>query len=865
MAAQTNTGDRPAVADLLSVRRAMGGGLLWAFVMLLILGLWLKARDADFGVLLWGPVLLLALVALALAVWQFVGLGSGDASTAGATDALLKQRRLLAYALLAGGAVLLVLGLSVAWQHGLASFPEVSSMVVLALIAAGAGVSQLNRPGGGLTQERVLQAMVRGRPRVIAGLFAAAAVAAGLGVWQGFASGLTPEACGGVLLALLFAGVSLWQALTPPENATAQDMRLLILFTGGVGGLIVAVGAFWRTWLWWGEIFPAEVPMAQSEGVWRLWLLVYVELVALAILFGSLLLARVDIRQNAVMRRLLFGYNTFLTGLLVLATLVLLNVVVYATYPLSFEFTRTRGLYGLSDSSKNLLRSLKEDVHIYVLMSAGDPLYTEVRNLTDNLQAYTRRLQVTTISPDREAERYRRLVSKYPVVISEREMFGRDEDAVGRGVLIVYGPDVGAKAPHAFIPRRDLYEFKAEDPRDPRGKEVLLLKAEPALMTQLRLLVNREVKPRIYFTQGNDELDLENVSTSPVMQLDLRGGFQADTRGGAGLLMERLKKDNYEVHGLVWGAPPLKKGPTGDLMVYSQKKAGAPDEVPEDADVVIIAHPLVPFTKDRRAALERYMDHGGRDKKGGKLILLANSLPTRDGKFLDLNLEDLLRKYGVQLGQDFLMRVPRAANESPLEALATPPEGGRNKVAAEFSRSVFPVGLAGRRGRLARSVEPTAAPGAFDVEVMLEVGEKLNGPVWGETIVGALNNPYQYILNLEARGMLEAKQSKKPISVAVGAKDREGRPRLAVFGDSRFASNLFVRAEAPYYDFLTSTIEWLAERPENVGIRPKESGMFHVDREKAEQYAQRLVWLPLALILFMLVGLGLGMWVVRRR
>src|SRR5262249_34707638 len=158
-------------------------------------------------------------------------------------------------------------------------------------------------------------------------------------------------------------------------------------------------GAFWRTWLWWGAIFPAEVPMAQSEGVWRLWLCVYLEIAALAVLFGSLLLARVDIRQNVVMRRLLFGYNTFLTGLLVLATLVLLNVVVYATYPLNFEFSKSRGLHGLSDSTKNVLRGLKEDVHIYVLMSPRSDIDPDVRNLMDNLQAYTRRLRVSYLSP----------------------------------------------------------------------------------------------------------------------------------------------------------------------------------------------------------------------------------------------------------------------------------------------------------------------------------------------------------------------------------------------------------------------------------------------------------------------------------
>jgi hypothetical protein len=862
MATQSTTGDRPAAADLLSARRAMGAGLLWAVVMLLILAFWLGARDADLGALPWVLALLLALGALALAVWQFAGLRSADTSSPRAADTLLQQRRPLALALLAGGLVLLLLGLWLGWEHGLTMFPEASSMVVLALIAGGAGVSQLIRPGGGLSQERVLQAMVRGRPRVIAGLFAAAAAAAALAAWQGFASGFVPETVGGVLLALLLLGVGLWQALTPPEAATAQDMRVLILLTGALGGLIVAAGAFWRTWLWWGAIFPAEVPMAQSEGVWRLWLLVYLEIAALAVLFGSLLLARVDIRQNVVMRRLLFGYNTFLTGLLVLATLVLLNVVVYATYPLNFEFSKSRGLHGLSDSTKNVLRGLKEDVHIYVLMSPRSDIDPDVRNLMDNLQAYTRRLRVSYLSPDREGERYRQLVMRYPVVLQEREMFGRDEDAAGRGILIVYGPDVGEKAPHAFIPSRDLAEFKPENPRDPRSNEVYLFKGEPVVMTQLRLLANREVKPRIYFTQGNDELDLEDRER----QLKVFGNAViGDFRGGAGLLYDRLKKDNYEVRGLLWRPPPAKRNPLSDLMVYTQKKEGAPHEIPEDAEVVIIAHPGKPFTKEQRAALELYMDRGGKDKKGGKLILLSSFLPTERGEVMDLGLEDLLKKYNVQLGKDFLMHVPQDRNPNPLQVIGVPPEGARNKVAADFPTSQFPLGHAGlgRTVGLARSVRPVVPHGAFAVETMLQVGEKQNGPVWAETDINALRNPPAFAMNVVTQNLLDIKRAKEPIPVVVGVADRDGRARLAVFGDARFASNLFVQAQAPYYDFLTSTIEWLAERPENIGIKPKESGMYHLQADQVNQ--QRLVWLPLALILFTLLGLGLGVWVVRKR
>src|SRR5262249_4734614 len=155
------------------------------------------------------------------------------------------------------------------------------------------------------------------------------------------------------------------------------------------------------------------------------------------------------------------------------------------------------------------------------------------------------------------------------------EMTGPDEDEVGRGILIVYGPDVGEKAPHAFVPVNDLYEVKHDDRRDP-SKRTVLFKGEPVLMTQLRLLVNREVKPRIYFTQSNDELDLEDGER----QLKVFGNaVLGDFRGGAGLLYDRLKKDNYEVRGLLWKPPPAKRSPLGDLMIYTQKKEGGPHEI----------------------------------------------------------------------------------------------------------------------------------------------------------------------------------------------------------------------------------------------------------------------------------------------
>ncbi len=80
----------------------------------------------------------------------------------------------------------------------------------------------------------------------------------------------------------------------------------------------------------------------QGDVGWHLWLCAYVELIGLALMFASLMLAKADIRSNVVLRRTLYGYNAFLTGLLLLAVLVVLNIVLFALFPGSFEWSKSR-------------------------------------------------------------------------------------------------------------------------------------------------------------------------------------------------------------------------------------------------------------------------------------------------------------------------------------------------------------------------------------------------------------------------------------------------------------------------------------------------------------------------------------------
>src|SRR5262249_49356374 len=164
---------------------------------------------------------------------------------------------------------------------------------------------------------------------------------------------------------------------------------------------------------------------------------------------------------------------------------------------------------------------------------------------------------------------------------------------VGRGILLIYGPEAsrpGERVTYSFIPVHNLYEVKGGGRFGARGGErkTLLMKGEAVVMTELRFLMEDKKKPKVYFLQGHQELDTQDV---PTEELDLFRGRNPNEFGG-GRLVERLKKDNYKVHGLSFGPPPPRHVPgPDDLMVYARADKKGAKDVPDDASLVVIADP----------------------------------------------------------------------------------------------------------------------------------------------------------------------------------------------------------------------------------------------------------------------------------
>jgi hypothetical protein len=543
-------------------------------------------------------------------------------------------------------------------------------------------------------------------------------------------------------------------------------------------------------------------------------------------MFASLLLAKTEERSNPVLRRLLYGYNAALSGLLLLAILVVGNILVYAYFPATYTWTQTRGITELSDRSKRILRSLKKDAHVYVIMAQGSRVYPMVRTLLDNCQTVTDKIKVKAISPDLESKELQALKDRFPsFVVSGRNRAGLQVTAFERGVLIVYGiEDNAGQRTMAFIPETKLFEGKRRPNASPAEPgQTLVFKGEDAIFTELNFLTEDQKKPRIYITQDNGEPDLSR---------DL------------GALRKQLERNKFSVTGLRL-REPTQTFKSDDITTVSK-------EVPQDAEVVVVVNPVEPFSKTALAALRGYMT---RKKRKGKLLALVD-FDRRDPRFVAIpksGLEKLLAEFNVEVEPSFLLRDNREDQDDPRKIPAFPVEDGTNRIALAMPKKALLLPLV-------RPVRSLGQGRNYHVEPILDVPAN-RFTYWKEANLRAVTNPDGA---LKTKVIDRVKPEEKSVDVAVGVKDtRDDTPRLVVVGNMDMATDPFLLRDPKYYDFLENCLQWLRGKGEKLGIKPVESNRYTLNAEDIN--LARMLYLPLWLMAVAIVGLGTGIWLVRRR
>ncbi len=459
---------------------------------------------------------------------------------------------------------------------------------------------------------KLLQLLSRERKQTGYGLLAVAALFWVATVWLAAKYRLeyVVIAAGFGWLAVVFSWAGAFQVRREPGRADEMEVsRALVLAVAGLSGLVVTLMGLVLAWQWW-DAYLAWLRSEPGQEGWRMWLSLIAFFGGLAIMFVGLQLGRTEERSRPFFRRLLYGYNTVLTTLLLMAILIVINVLVYVNFATAIDFTASN-LYSLSSRSKAILKEgLEKPTKIYVLMVVGSTLQQEMQTLLTNCREVNDKIEVKYLSPDLDEDQVRELERKYSFT-------GRE------GVLVVYGDP--KEENHRFIPVDDLFSV------DSFGSRELKFKGEDALMTALSALSEGKSKPVVYFTQGHGEFDLNNSDTSRLDE-------------GTGALRSRLEKRNYDVR-------PLELGP-------------ANPKIPDDASIVVIARPSIPFAPAAIDALRRYMKPPDAAKKKGKLFVLFDVVLSPENTMVRTGLEDFMKEFNVEVGDQRDPRLPIGFGQS---------------------------------------------------------------------------------------------------------------------------------------------------------------------------------------------------------
>jgi hypothetical protein len=688
--------------------------------------------------------------------------------------------------------------------------------------------------------------MVRLRRHVAYSLFGLGAVAGvvALILLMRTSTEWLPEILGLTLFGLTaVVSGALYLFIEPRQGQEHDYARMLVLTVGGALGFFTTFAVIWRAWRW-SPFFAGGLEAWRGPEGWRIWLLILGLLAGLAIMFASLLLARSEEQNNALLRRMLYGYNAVLTGILVLLILLFVNVLAYVYVPVQSDWTGSQ-IYTLNPRSVNLLKGLDKPATVTVILEAQGRKFTELENLLDNAFVVTDKLQVRHLFRDQDLIALDELVRKYKLV-----------DDVG--VLVEYGEEPNRD--FQFIRMQDIFEQGFDDENRPTMK----FKGEDALMTALTYLQEGKKKPVVYFTQGNGELSIDPAT-------------KESDRYRANALRDRLQKNNYEVKGLKL-VPVASDKSTDSQMIAATK-------VPDDASIVMILGPRVPFTAQALNALREYALPADGSKPKGKLVVLLDVVT--DGQpptLVKTGLESLLTSFNVEVGNDRILSLNERAPDRVI-VTANPELRETNPVATALEGIGFVMSRV--RTMLPKGdMNPIQQGSPFRAETLL-IAVAQREPIWAETDFAL--NAAQLAQDVLANPRKPENQEKiaqilsnrvLPVGVAVseappmdpmsphGRLGQKGsaKPRLIAIGNAAFASDQNLGgpqgASSPLFDLITSSLAWLRERPNSIGLDPKDR-----DRYRLEPTTNilRLVFLPSGLMLMMIVGMGVGVWVVRRR
>lgn len=345
-------------------------------------------------------------------------------------------------------------------------------------------------------------------------------------------------------------------------------------------------------------------------------------------------------------------------------------------------------------------------------------------------------------------------------------------------------------------------------------RSLLLTELDEASITNALLKLSRRATRKVYFLEGHNERRIGSPDDA-----EAPADAEQDVESPTGLA------------GFAHAAAALR----AERRVVEPLLLATTEEVPDDADVVIVAGPTRPFFEGERKALERYL------ARGGALLVMVDPRA-------QTNLYDDLRRWGVQVGDDVVVDAVMSVNRQPTAPVAEQYAAGGgppHPIGAELGRTVF---------SMVRSVQ--AVDGAAGIEPIV-----LTSPnSWAETGIEEWMRT--------GRAMQDARDIAGPVPIAVAGRpdvpdaDPDAPARIVVFGDSNFATNELLDVFSNR-DLFLNAVSWLLGDEESISVRP------NVARSSSVQLTTGQLQLIQYLSLFVLPEgialLGVLAWWTRRR
>ncbi len=628
------------------------------------------------------------------------------------------------------------------------------------------------------------------------------------------------------LLGIVVALGGLTLLMREPSTTRKDNLdfaRLWLLVVGGLVGLLSVLYGLSLAYLWRRDLLD-WIQENKTDNAWWVLLSLAMILFGLTTTFLALMPARSEERHNVVLRRVVYGYSVAMNAVLLVIVLVIGNVVVHLKLPNKLDVTEAK-FYTLDDATKRLLSELQQQTKAYVLLPQSDrPPYRDIRPLLNSMAEVNPKFKVVLLPPGSSQSDILALVERFPQI--ERTAQGN----IPMGILLTYG-DQEEKA--RFLRATDLVGQNLDNERNP----VQTLQAESRIITELSFMMEGEVKPVIYFTRGFGEALITDRN-------DQGGSADLSPRDTALVLRDLLVRRNFEVKSL-------------DLTQVTS--------VPTDAAVVVVGGPEQTFRENAAKILRDYLappKESGRTP--GRLLLLSGWMLTRDGRMMNSGLEDLLSSFNVSLESEFLYtQDPQLPS---LMRIAAASEGLR--ATNELAKSMSNRDLRWLQCRTVRTL-PVLANSPMRPTTIFATNPRF--PTWITRQPESLISAAQRAILLEEKNpeILQIMKSfnygldEKPVGVAVT--DDQNVPRVVVYGCGVMHRDMYVqRLEGgnSNLELIAATLDYLRGRPQNIGIKEHEYKVFRLD-PKVDQW--RLLIVPLILTIAGVCGLGIGVWVVRRR